>query len=82
VLISAYNVAQLERKSLIDANIPTSNLRVKQKEDGIERLRINTLESIKNLRRFIRTTIRHLQEQNNKAQFQVKSLPIKEQKIT
>jgi capsular exopolysaccharide synthesis family protein len=81
VMISAYNVAQLERKSLIDANIPETNLRVKQKEDEIERLRINILESIKNLRRFISTTISNLQRQNSKAQAQVKSLPIKEQNL-
>jgi tyrosine-protein kinase Etk/Wzc len=81
VMVSAYNVAQLERKSLIDANIPESNLRVKQKEDEIERLRINILESIKNLRRFISTTISNLQRQNSKAQAQVKSLPIKEQNL-
>jgi capsular exopolysaccharide synthesis family protein len=81
VMVSAYNVAQLERKSLIDANIPESNLRVKQKEDEIERLRINILESIKNQRRFISTTISNLQRQNSKAQAQVKSLPIKEQNL-
>jgi tyrosine-protein kinase Etk/Wzc len=81
VMVSAYNVAQLERKSLIDANIPESNLRVKQKEDEIERLRINILESIKNLRRFISTTISNLQRQNSKAQAQVKSLPIKERAL-
>jgi tyrosine-protein kinase Etk/Wzc len=81
VMISAYNVAQLDRKSLIDANIPESNLRVKQKEDEIERLRINILESIKNLRRFISTTISNLQRQNSKAEAQVKSLPIKEQNL-
>jgi tyrosine-protein kinase Etk/Wzc len=80
-MVSAYNVAQLERKSLIDANIPESNLRVKQKEDEIERLRINIFESIKNLRRFISATIANLQRQNNKAQSQVKSLPIKEQRL-
>jgi tyrosine-protein kinase Etk/Wzc len=81
VMVSAYNVAQLERKSLIDANIPESNLRVKQKEDEIERLRVNILESIKNLRRFIGTTIANLQRQNDKAQSQVKSLPLKEQNL-
>jgi hypothetical protein len=80
-MISLYNAAQLDRKSLIDANIPETNLRVKQKEEGIERLRITIFESIKNLRRFISANIAHLQRQNSRAQSQVKALPIKEQKL-
>ncbi len=81
VMISAYNVAQLERKSMIDANVPETSLRVKQAEDGIERLRISILESLKNLRRLISANIAHLQRQNKRAQSQVKALPVKEQKL-
>lgn len=78
-MISAYNVSQLDRKSLIDANIPLTNLRVQQKEDEIERLRINILESINNLRRSISASIARLEKRNSGLLSQVKSLPIKEQ---
>jgi tyrosine-protein kinase Etk/Wzc len=80
-LISAYNVAQLERKELIDSRIPVTNPKVKQKEDMIERLRINIFESIRNLRRSIGVSIVRLRDINGKVLAQVRSLPLKEQKL-
>jgi tyrosine-protein kinase Etk/Wzc len=80
-MISAYNVAQLERKSLIDANIPETNLAVKQQEDRIERLRVNILESLRNLRRAIAADIDRLQSTTLKTQAEIRLLPIKEQNL-
>ena len=34
-MIAAYNVAQLEHKSLLDANVPKENILVKQKEEQL-----------------------------------------------
>jgi capsular exopolysaccharide synthesis family protein len=80
-MISAYNVAQLERKMLIDANVPVTNLKVKQKEDEIERLRINVLESIRNLRKLIAVTISRLQVVSGNVLAQIRELPVKEQNL-
>lgn len=78
-MISAYNVAQLDRKALIDANIPVTNARVKQKEDQIERLRINILESLDNLKKFHTAAIARLDRNTSETRSKMESLPLKEQ---
>lgn len=80
-LISAYNVAQLERKSLIDANIPETSPRVKQKEDQIERLRKNLFENLQNLRQSYTASIKRLQQRSSNVEAQIKALPLKEQEL-
>jgi tyrosine-protein kinase Etk/Wzc len=80
-MISAYNVAQLERKTLIDANVPETNPSVKQLEDQVERLRVSILESLRNLRRAISADIGRLQASSYKAQSEIRLLPIKEQNL-
>jgi capsular exopolysaccharide synthesis family protein len=80
-LIAAYNVAQLERKALIDANIPETNIKVKEKEAHMERLRGNIFESIDNLRKSINTSIANLQKINQGILQQVRTLPLKEQNL-
>jgi tyrosine-protein kinase Etk/Wzc len=80
-LIGAYNVAQLERKALIDANTPITNVKVRQKESEIERLRINIRESLQNLRKSIAALINRLEQRNSAVLTQVRSLPLKEQAL-
>ena len=80
-LIAAYNVAQLERKTLIDSKIPATNPLVQQKEDLVERLRLNIFESLKNLKTFINASISRWQTQNNIALNQARALPLKEQRL-
>ncbi len=80
-LIAAYNVAQLERKSLIDADVPPTNPRVQQKDDQVERLRVNILENLRNLRRSIGASIVQLEQRGNSARSYVRSLPLKEQNL-
>jgi tyrosine-protein kinase Etk/Wzc len=78
-LVAMYNVAQLERKKKIDANVPETNPEVKQKEDEIERLRLNLKESLRNVRRSIAASISNLQGIGSKVLSEVRSLPVKEQ---
>ena len=49
-MIGKYNEAQLERKSLIESNIPADNPRIKEAEENIEILRRSTLENIRMLK--------------------------------
>jgi tyrosine-protein kinase Etk/Wzc len=81
VLISAYNVAQMERKLLIDAKVPPENPRVKQKEDEIERLRQNIFESIRNLRASVNASIANIQQLSNDILRELRALPVKEQEL-
>jgi tyrosine-protein kinase Etk/Wzc len=49
-MVSKYNEAQLERKSLLDANIPESNPKIAEAEKTIEILRKSTLENLNTLK--------------------------------
>lgn len=80
-LIGAYNVAQLERKALIDASVPVANPKVQEVEDRIERLRINALESLRNLKNNVRSSINRLSGVNSRFRSEMGTLPIKEQKL-
>ncbi|HEU0065320.1 MAG TPA: polysaccharide biosynthesis tyrosine autokinase, partial [Flavisolibacter sp.] len=78
-MISGYNVAQLEHRALLDANVPRQNILVKQKEDQIEKFRINILESLKNVKKSIGTSIETLQHQNEQARSEAVKMPVKQQ---
>lgn len=80
-MISAYNVAQLERKALIDANVPVTNERVEQMQDRIERLRINILESLRNLRNSNNAALSRLNQTASVVRAQINALPQKEQEM-
>ncbi len=72
-----YNKAQLERKQLVDANIPEENPVVKQKTEEIEELRKRILESVKNIKTFYNANLGIYKRKNAIAQSQIKSLPNK-----
>jgi capsular exopolysaccharide synthesis family protein len=78
-LINAYNVAQLERKDLIEANVPRGNPAVQEKEAMTETLRQRILSSLSNVRKAITTSISDLQSKNATVQAQLRSLPAKQQ---
>jgi capsular exopolysaccharide synthesis family protein len=80
-MISAYNVAQLERKTLLDANVPAGNPRVEQLRDQIERLRLNIMESLRTLRRSLVSNINRLESSRAKVNAQIRLLPVKEQRL-
>ncbi len=80
-MISAYNVAQLERKALVDGNVPPGNARVLQMNSGIEQLRLSILESIRNLKEAYRNAIGRLQQQEGAVRSRVELLPVQEQNL-
>lgn len=80
-MISAYNVAQLERKSMIDANIPATNAAVQQKAGQVEQLRLNILESLRNVKAAYNAAITRLQQNRGTARSEIQQLPLKEQNL-
>lgn len=78
-MIAAYNVAQMERKSLTDGGTPEGNVLVKQKDEQIEKLRQNILESLRNVKSSISTTIQHVESEGSQAQSKIRALPAKQQ---
>ena len=77
VMISAYNAAQLEYKSLLDGNVPRGNVLVQEKEKLIEKLRQNILESLQNVKASYSTAINSFERQGALAQTEMRSLPAK-----
>lgn len=80
-MISAYNVAQLERKQLVEGKVPVTNARVQQMASQIEQLRLNILESLRNLKRSYRAAISRLQQERGLVKAEIEQLPVKEQNL-
>ena len=76
-LVSGYNLAQMERQSLLQSNVTPDNPIVKEKEDQIEKLRLSLMENLKNIRQSVASSIGQLRAQSNSSQSQLRSLPFK-----
>ena len=76
-LILEYNKTQIERKLLVDANIPEENPVVKEKSGQIEELRQRMMESIKNIKTFYKNNLDTFKKNRITVQSNVKSLPFK-----
>ena len=48
-MVRGYNTMQLERKKMLEENIPEENPQIKAKNAELEKLRNNILESLRNL---------------------------------
>lgn len=80
-LISAYNVAQLERKELVDDKVPQGNVIVQQKVQQIEELRQRIIENLRNIKTATHSAMRNFQSQAGGLQAEIKALPEKQQKM-
>jgi tyrosine-protein kinase Etk/Wzc len=80
-LIGAYNVQQLERKALIDGNVPRTNVKVQQLEAQIEKLRQSILENLRNIIATQRTALADLERKSSSLQAEIRSLPAKQQNL-
>ncbi len=74
-MVAAYNNAQLERKALIDANIPEGNPQVKEMNGKIEKLRTSLQENLKNIKISINTSLSDLKKRSSLAQSGIKTIP-------
>jgi len=76
-LVNGYNIAQLERKSLIDGNTPPDNPVIKQKEGQIEEMRRKIIENLSNIKAAADSRLSKIKAKNKLAQDQLKQLPAK-----
>jgi len=76
-LVMNYTKAQLDRKLLVDANIPEGNPVIVEKTNEIEELRQRLLENIKNIKAFYKTNLEIYNRRNVLTESQIKSLPFK-----
>ncbi len=76
-LVTAYNMAQIERRTLLESNVPSDNPVIREKETEIEKLRLSLLENLGNIRKSYGSTISELRRQSGSSQSQLQSLPFK-----
>lgn len=76
-LVNTYNAAQLERKSLLDNNIPLGNPQVKTAEGQIELIRQSVIENLKNIKSTYTLSIGDLRRKSGIAQSQARAIPFK-----
>jgi hypothetical protein len=63
-LVQAYNLAQLERKSLIEGGTPPGNPVLKQKAAQLEEMRKSLLENLANIKNAIASQMSSLNDKN------------------
>jgi tyrosine-protein kinase Etk/Wzc len=80
-LVAEYNKTQSERQQLLEAGITPGHPSVKEANAQIEKLRIRILESLKNIRSSISSSISEFRRRNQESQSQLKLMPrkVKEQ---
>lgn len=76
-LIQSYNIAQLERKSLLQGGSTEDNPVIKQKDGQIEELRNSLIENLANISTSIKAMIADAKSKNASIQSQIKGLPEK-----
>jgi tyrosine-protein kinase Etk/Wzc len=76
-LVSVYNKAQLERRALVDANVPTGNPTVIEIEGQIEKSRQSILEALKNMQVAYGGAINVLKKKSETLQSELQDMPFK-----
>lgn len=76
-LVSSYNLLQMERQALLDGNVPSANPVVSEMTEQVEKLRINLLENLTNIKRSYLKTMGTLRVNSGEAQGQLKNMPYK-----
>ncbi|MEN9525993.1 MAG: hypothetical protein RLZZ256_1377, partial [Bacteroidota bacterium] len=76
-LVLAYNTAQLERRALVDGNVPLANESVKQIEGQLEKIRLSIRENLRNIRSVTQSMISEVGQRGSTNQSQLNSMPQK-----
>ncbi len=75
-LVGGYNTLQMERRSLLEANVPPNNPTILEKNEQIEKTRLSILENLKNIRTSMNLSISKLRGQSSSSEVQLKNLPV------
>ena len=80
-MVRGYNTMQLERKKMLEENIPEENPQIKAKNAELEKLRNNILESLRNLQVAYNSSIDDYYRRKSSALFKQKEFPAKIQRL-
>lgn len=77
-LVDSYNQLQMERQSLLDGNVPIANPVMREISEQIEKLRVNLLENLDNIKKSYLKTMDFVRKSSGKSEAQLKTMPLKE----
>jgi capsular exopolysaccharide synthesis family protein len=80
-MVAGYNNMQLERKKMLEEKIPEANPLIIAKNEELEKLRKNILESLKNIKIAYNSSINDYYKRASSAIFKQKELPAKIQRL-
>jgi capsular exopolysaccharide synthesis family protein len=80
-MVNSYNLIQLERKKMLEQNIPEENPQIQAKNAELEKLRKNILEALKNVKVAYNSSIDDFYKRGSTAIFKQKELPAKIQRL-
>ena len=80
-MVATYNSMQLERKKMLEEKIPESNPQILAKNEQLEKLRKNILESLKNVKIAYNTSIDNAYKRASTAVSKQKEMPAKIQRL-
>jgi tyrosine-protein kinase Etk/Wzc len=80
-MIAQYNLAQSERKRLLDANVPPAHPIIKEMEGQIEKNRNNIRESLRNIKAVSEPIISRAQTRSNSSSSQLQGIPSKQMEL-
>lgn len=76
-LVTGYNKNQIDRKSLVDANIPVGHPAVKELDGQIEKLRLSIRENLRNIRAASNNLVNNVRKRSNMGEEQLRAMPVK-----
>ena len=80
-MVNSYNLIQLERKKMLEQNIPEENPQIQVKNAELEKLRKNVLEALKNVKVAYNSSIDDFYKRGTTAIFKQKEMPAKIQRL-
>jgi tyrosine-protein kinase Etk/Wzc len=76
-LVNLYNKVQIERKQLVDGNVPAGNPLVKEADSQIEKIRVSIRESLRNITRASNDLVNGVKKRSNVGEEQLRAMPVK-----
>lgn len=76
-LVTSYNKAQLERRQLVDGNVPVANPVIKELDGQIEKMRVSIRENLRNIRTASGDVIADVEKRSALSQDQLRAMPVK-----
>ncbi|MBI3139753.1 MAG: polysaccharide biosynthesis tyrosine autokinase [Sphingobacteriales bacterium] len=76
-LVSLYNKAQIDRKLLVDGNVPVGNPAVKELDGQVEKIRVSIRENLRNIKAATGDALQGVKRRGSLSEEQLRAMPVK-----